>query len=429
MPDREAAGLDPTPGEPGGLPASAPRRATLSELALGGALLVSDSVAERLGVATEPQPAVPTLESVLRPVAEWDTPDALTAARHTTLGALAEARASIRHGGRGLDEATDALGRALDQATRPLRRSRPLRPLRRRFHEWQARGEATVRRWQARGRREETRSRVMAEASLDSFVQRSVRDLTQSEQVQVLVQQVVQNQSAGLVEEILEEIRERMVSLDVLLGRRLRRAVVGAPPFRAAYLRGRPPLALVAGVDRTMAGQYAGFASRAVAMLIDLTLLMVALSLATNFANALVGLFNVDALLGRFFLADGVRAMVNAGLAGSIGMILIVAYGVTTWSINGQTLGDFLMGLRVVRTDGQRLSFGRACIRMIGSYIAGLFLFTGFLWALIDPRRQGWHDKLAGTVVVYDWPALPDEAFLREELQVSAVLPWQQRGQ
>lgn len=428
MADREAAELDGAQDETSGSSAPATRRATLGELALGGALLVGDSVTARLGVATEPQPTPPALENVLRPVAEWDRPDTVTAARHTALGALAEARASAGRGGRSLNQATDALGRAIDRATRPVRRSRPLRPLRRRFHEWQARGEATVGRWQARGRREEARSRAMAEASLGSFVQRSVSDLTESEQVQVLVQQVVQSQSAGLLEEILEEIRERMVSIDVLLGRRFGRAPVAGPPFRAAYLRGRPPLLLVAGVDRTMAGQYAGFASRAVAVLIDLTLLMVALSLATNFANALVGLFNVDALLGRLFLADSVRGLVNAGLAGLIGMILIVTYGVTTWSINGQTLGDFLMGVRVVRADGRRLSFGRAFIRMVGCYVAGLFLFTGFLWALVDARRQGWHDKLAGTVVVYDWPALPDEEFLREELQVSAVLPWQQRG-
>ena len=48
--------------------------------------------------------------------------------------------------------------------------------------------------------------------------------------------------------------------------------------------------------------------------------------------------------------------------------------------------------------------------------------------ALFDRRRQGWQDKLAGSVVVYDWPAVPDETFLREELNVSGVLPWQQRA-
>jgi uncharacterized RDD family membrane protein YckC len=42
--------------------------------------------------------------------------------------------------------------------------------------------------------------------------------------------------------------------------------------------------------------------------------------------------------------------------------------------------------------------------------------FLGFLWILIDNRRQGWHDKMAGTCVIYNWPARPDENFLRKRL-------------
>ena len=413
--------------EPGTPAPSGPRRPTISELALGGALFVSDNVSTRLQVTGEPEPAPPTLAGVLRPAAEWDQPDPLAAARQTTIGMLVEARAKAGHGSRFLDRATDSLGRTLDRATRPVRRSTLLRPVRRRFHQYQARGEAIVDRWAETGRREEVRSRAVAEASLGTFMQRSVSDLTQSEQVQILVQQVVQSQSTGLIEEILEEIRERMVSLDVALARRLRRPPVAVPPFRAAYLRARPTLALVAGAERTMAGQYAGFASRSLAAAVDLTLLMVVLSLATTFINSLLSLFNVEALLGRFLPAGGLPEVASVGAAGLTGMLLIIGYGVISWSLNGQTIGDFLLGVRVVRTDGRRVSFGRAIARMFGSYVAGLALFIGFLWPLVDGRRQGWHDKIAGTVVVYDWPAVPDEAFLREELQVSAVLPRQQR--
>ena len=412
------------PGTPAG---AGPRRPTLSELALGGALFVSDNVATRLQVTEEPEPAPPTMTSVLRPVAEWDQPDPLAAARQTTIGMLAEARAKAGHGGRFLDRTTDSLGRTLDRATRPIRRSTLLRPVRRRFHQYQARGEAIVGRWAETGRREEARSRAVAEASLGTFMQRSVSDLTQSEQVQILVQQVVQSQSTGLIEEILEEIRERMVSLDVALAQRLRRSPAAAPPFRAVYLRARPTLALVAGAERTMAGQYAGFASRSLAVAVDLTLLMVVLSLATTFINSLLSLFNVEALLGRFLPAGGLPEIASVGAAGLTGMLLVIGYGVISWSLNGQTIGDFLLGVRVVRADGHRVSFGRAVLRIIGSYLSGLLLFAGFLWALVDGQRQGWHDKLAGTVVVYDWPAVPDEAFMREELQVSAVLPRQQR--
>jgi len=155
---------------------------------------------------------------------------------------------------------------------------------------------------------------------------------------------------------------------------------------------------------------------------------MVAVSLATTFINALLSLFNVDALLGRFIAGDGLPAAVGAAVTGLTGTLFIISYGIIGWSLNGQTLGGLLLGVRVVRSDGRRLSFGRAVLRMIGSYLAGLALFIGFLWALFDRRRQGWQDKLAGSVVVYDWPAVPDETFLREELNVSGVLPWQQRA-
>lgn len=413
-----------------------PRRPTLGELALGGALYLGDNVSARLEAPLPAEPPPRTAQSVLRPVAEWDTgPDTpLIAARRVTVGMLADARQSARRGGRRLDRASDALGRALERASRPIRHSRPLRPVRRRFRLYEARGEQMVGRWAAAGRAEEARSRAVAEASLSGLVRRSVADLTASEQVQVLVQQVVQSQSTGLIEEIVEEFRERLVSLDVLLERRsrfIRRGVaadpLAAPPFRPAYLRVRPLLAAVPHADRTLAGHYAGFVSRFVALLLDIALLMVALSLTTTFVNALVGLFNLEALAGRFMTGDGAAAAVGVALTGLAGTLFIVAYGVIAWSLNGQTVGDLLVGVRVVRADGHRVSFGRAVARMIGCYVSGLALFLGFIWALYDGRRQGWHDKLAGTVVVYDWPAVPDETLLRDELHVTGVLPWQQR--
>jgi len=412
------------------------RRPTLSELALGGALYLGDNVSARLEAPLPAAPPPRAAESVLRPVAEWDTgPDTpLIAARRVTVGMLVDARRGAARGGRRLDRTTDALGRALERASRPLRHSRPLRPVRRRFRRYEARGEQQMAHWAAAGRAEEARSRAVAEASFNSLVRRSVVDVTESEHVQVLVQQVVQSQSAGLLEEIIDEFRERLVSLDVLLERRSRFIRLGeaanplaAPPFRPAYLRVRPLLAAVPHAERTLAGHYAGFVSRFVGFLLDVALLMVVLSLTTTFVNALVGLFNLEALVGRFMTGDSAAAAVGVALTGLAGTLFVVAYGVIAWGLNGQTVGDLLVGVRVVRADGHRVSFGRALVRMIGCYVSGLALFLGFIWAIYDGRRQGWHDKLAGTVVVYEWPAVPDETLLRDELHVMGVLPWQQR--
>ncbi len=67
----------------------------------------------------------------------------------------------------------------------------------------------------------------------------------------------------------------------------------------------------------------------------------------------------------------------------------------------GETPGDMLMGLRIVRTDGKRMNLRRALLRYVGCLLAALPLFLGFLWILVDERRQGWHDKIAGTYVLY----------------------------
>lgn len=395
------------------------RRPTMGELALGGALLVGDNVGARLQVPQGVDEAAPrTLDMVLRPSAEWDNtpPTPVDAARRVTIGMLIDGRSYAGRTGRFLYDTADAIVREADRISRPVRRSLPLRPARRVFHRWQQRGEQQVARWSAMGRQEETRSRAVAEASLSSFVQRSVSDLTESEQVQILVQQVVESQSTGMIGAFLEEVRERMISLDMLLSRRVHPPA--APPFRAAYLRERPLLAANPAVGQTLAGHYAGFASRALAFIVDITLLMVVLSLATTFISALVSLFDLDVLIGRFMTSQGLSGVVATALAGISGTLVITAYGVVGWSLNGQTVGNLVMGVRVVKADGGRVSFSRAATRMLGAYLSGFLLLLGFFWAIFDKRRQGWHDKLAGTVVVYDWPAVPDELFLREQLRL-----------
>lgn len=397
------------------------RRPTMGELALGGALLVGDNVGARLQVPQGVDEAAPrTLDMVLRPAAEWDNaaPTPVDAARRVTIGMLIDARSFTGRTGRFLYDTTDAIVREADRIARPVRRSRPLRPARRLFHRFQQRGEQQFARWAAMGRQEEARSRAVAEASLSGFVQRSVSDLTESEQVQILVQQVVESQSTGMVVAFVEEVRERMVSLDILLSRRGHPSSDYAPPFRAAYLRGRPLLAAIPAVDRTLAGHYAGFASRALAFIIDITLLMITLSLATTFISAVVSLFDLDVLVSRFMTSQGLSGIVATALAGISGTLVITLYGVVGWSLNGQTVGNLVMGVRVVKADGGRVSFSRAATRILGAYLSGLLLFLGFFWAIFDKRRQGWHDKLAGTVVVYDWPAVPDELFLREQLRL-----------
>ena len=68
---------------------------------------------------------------------------------------------------------------------------------------------------------------------------------------------------------------------------------------------------------------------------------------------------------------------------------------------------------RTLAKADRRTALLRAAARLFGYLVCVLSLGLGFLWVLVDSRRQGWHDKLANTVVVYAWEAREDEGFVR----------------
>jgi len=93
--------------------------------------------------------------------------------------------------------------------------------------------------------------------------------------------------------------------------------------------------------------------------------------------------------------------LLAAVLGGLLGALLQAAYFTfLTWRY-GQTLGKKALNLRVVTTDYEPLSFGKAFLReVIGKFISTAILLIGFLWVAWDEKKQALHDKLAGTCVV-----------------------------
>lgn len=72
------------------------------------------------------------------------------------------------------------------------------------------------------------------------------------------------------------------------------------------------------------------------------------------------------------------------------------------WATIGGTPGKLLLGLRVVdATSGRKPDFLQATVRYLGYFVSIFAIMLGFLWVAFDPRKQGFHDKIAHTLVVH----------------------------
>jgi len=80
--------------------------------------------------------------------------------------------------------------------------------------------------------------------------------------------------------------------------------------------------------------------------------------------------------------------------------IVALAYFAGLWAWKGTTIGGIVLRLQVMRHDGGPLTFLVALVRGLAAAFSAVVLFLGFFWIGWDREKQGWHDKIAGTVVV-----------------------------
>lgn len=134
--------------------------------------------------------------------------------------------------------------------------------------------------------------------------------------------------------------------------------------------------------------KYVGFWKRAVATLIDSVILAVVIVLiALPFYGA-----------EYFQLSKEGRTM---GFDFLVQIVMPIVAVIVFWRFRGATPGKMLFSAKIVDAN----TFGPpSTAKLIGRYFAYLVsmigLMLGFLWIAFDPRKQGWHDKLAGTVVI-----------------------------
>lgn len=71
------------------------------------------------------------------------------------------------------------------------------------------------------------------------------------------------------------------------------------------------------------------------------------------------------------------------------------------WIYRQATPGKMLLSLKIVDAEtGNPTSTGQLIVRYLGYYVSIIPLLLGIFWVAFDKRKQGWHDKLAGTVVI-----------------------------
>jgi uncharacterized RDD family membrane protein YckC len=136
--------------------------------------------------------------------------------------------------------------------------------------------------------------------------------------------------------------------------------------------------------------EYVGFGQRLAAFAIDALVLFV-----------VVGPL-VFALYGRGYIArpaGGFAGFWSFALQAAAPALAVILF----WRYCGATPGKIAVSAKIVDArSGGRPSTGRLVARFFAYIASGLPLLLSFVWIAIDRRKQGWHDKIAGTVVVYD---------------------------
>ncbi len=166
-----------------------------------------------------------------------------------------------------------------------------------------------------------------------------------------------------------------------------------------------PPLGQPAGYPAPQSYGYApqvtygGFWIRFVAYIIDAIIIFVPVFILAVIVSAVTG----AAIISTGSTSDNTVAAASTGaqlLVQVIGFVITVGYFVYFWG-TGSTLGMRVFHLRVADANtGAPIGYGRAALRYVGLVISAFVCYIGLIWAAFDGRKQGWHDKIASSVVL-----------------------------
>ncbi len=145
----------------------------------------------------------------------------------------------------------------------------------------------------------------------------------------------------------------------------------------------------------TVAGEmvYAGFWIRVGAKIIDVIILY-----ALGFVVSLLGLF----MTGIPFSGGQIpmHFMASNILIAMISWVIQIAYPIYFLGKYGATLGKMACGLKVVRPDGEKISYARACGRAFAEGVSSLTLGIGYIMVALDEEKRSLHDRICDTRVI-----------------------------
>ena len=153
--------------------------------------------------------------------------------------------------------------------------------------------------------------------------------------------------------------------------------------------------------------RYVGFWMRTLATVVDMIVLTVIILLllwavyGTAYFTQLMKLFS--AVYGNAQFDPSDLSSIPAGPADVLIQLVPIVLLFVFWRYRCATPGKMLISARIVDAGTLKPpSNGQLIGRFFAYIVSTLPLFLGFLWIAFDRRKQGWHDKLAGTVVIYD---------------------------
>ncbi|PIC81645.1 hypothetical protein CSV75_01075 [Sporosarcina sp. P18a] len=152
-------------------------------------------------------------------------------------------------------------------------------------------------------------------------------------------------------------------------------------------------------LEQTLVPKYAGFWIRLWAFLIDMLIIS---AISGIFIKPVFRVLDIAITKPSAFLFSPYKVTA---------LVLLLLYFILMTKIAGQTVGKMIMGIRVMKSNGEKVSWGSVIFREgFGRFISQM-LWILYLLVLFLPQKKALHDVFADTVVVHE------RTFERKEVQ------------